>query len=374
MAVEHNYDYIVLGAGIFGLHAARLLCARGHKVAVLEYDNDIFSRASYINQARVHQGYHYPRSFTTALKAAEYFDRFCREFPFAINDRFRKIYAIARHHSHTSGEQFRRFCKTANIPCTPTRVEEFFDPWLVEAAFETREFSLDGAKLREWFFGQLSGQKKCQLYCGVRIQGVGVQAEQYCLDTNQGSFSAPTVVNATYASINQVAALFGVEPFDLKYEISEIIRCGVNQPLINVGLTLMDGPFFSVMPFGHSGRHSLTSVTFTHHKTGLDKLPLFPCQQRNPDCTPANLANCNNCPARPQTAWSSMHQLARKYLHPRCRLDYIDSLFSIKPILKSARLDDSRPTVVVEHSHRPRLLSVLSGKINTIYDLEEVLP
>ena len=27
----------------------------------------------------------------------------------------------------------------------------------------------------------------------------------------------------------------------------------------------MDGPFFSIMPFGETGLHSLTSVTFTPH-------------------------------------------------------------------------------------------------------------
>ena len=29
-------------------------------------------RATYINQARVHMGYHYPRSYSTAIKSAHY--------------------------------------------------------------------------------------------------------------------------------------------------------------------------------------------------------------------------------------------------------------------------------------------------------------
>lgn len=372
--MKQNCDYIVLGAGIFGLYAARLLSGQDRQVAVLEYDEKPFSRASCINQARVHQGYHYPRSCTTALKAAEYFDRFSRDFAFAVNDHFRKIYAIARRHSHTSPEQFQRFCETANIPCTPARVEEFFHPRLVAAAYATREYSLDVRRIRDWFTEQLAARENCQLRCGVRIEAVEEEADRYCLITNRGTFTAPTVVNATYASINQVAALFGAEPFRLKYEISEIILCDVNAPLANVGLTLMDGPFFSIMPFGFSGHHSLTSVTFTHHRTSLENMPRFPCQAYAEQCSPESLANCNHCPARPETAWPSMHQLARKYLHRRFCLDYVESLFSIKPILKSARLDDSRPTVIVEHSQHPRLLSVLSGKINTIYDLEEVLP
>lgn len=40
-------------------------------VLVLECDKTPFRRATYINQARVHQGYHYPRSISTAMKSCE---------------------------------------------------------------------------------------------------------------------------------------------------------------------------------------------------------------------------------------------------------------------------------------------------------------
>ena len=52
---------------------------------------------------------------------------------------------------------------------------------------------------------------------------------------------------------------------------------------------------------------------------------------------------------------------------------YHSSLFSMKPILKASEIDDSRPTVVRVMSDEPKLVSVLSGKINTVYDLDEVL-
>ena len=49
---------------------------------VLECDSGPFMRATYINQARVHMGYHYPRSFSTAIKSAHYFERFCKDYGF----------------------------------------------------------------------------------------------------------------------------------------------------------------------------------------------------------------------------------------------------------------------------------------------------
>ena len=63
-------DKLIIGAGLYGLYAA-LYCAKsGQSVTVLEIDKEPFSRATYINQARVHMGYHYPRSLATAMKSA----------------------------------------------------------------------------------------------------------------------------------------------------------------------------------------------------------------------------------------------------------------------------------------------------------------
>ena len=62
-----------------------------------------------------------------------------------------------------------------------------------------------------------------------------------------------------------------------------------------------------------------------------------------------------------------------KYLKEEYGFAYHSSLFSMKPILKASEIDDSRPTVVRVMNEAPKLVSVLSGKINTVYDLDEVL-
>jgi hypothetical protein len=65
--------------------------------------------------------------------------------------------------------------------------------------------------------------------------------------------------------------------------------------------------------------------------------------------------------------------MAEKYLRDEYGFTYVGSLFSMKPILKASEVDDSRPTVVRRVSQKPTFVSVLSGKINTVYDLDEVL-
>ena len=180
------------------------------------------------------------------------------------------------------------------------------------------------------------------------------------------------LINTTYASINQIIGRLGFEPFNIKYELCEIILCKVSERLKDVGITVMDGPFFSVMPFGKTGLHSLTSVTFTPHMTSFDTLPVFPCQENAQEyCSPAQLGNCDQCPAKPKSAWRYMYNLARKYMKDDLDVTYESSLFSMKPILKDSEIDDSRPTVIKKFSENPTFISVLSGKINTVYDLDE---
>ncbi|MBD5485269.1 MAG: amino acid oxidase, partial [Lachnospiraceae bacterium] len=182
------------------------------------------------------------------------------------------------------------------------------------------------------------------------------------------------VFNASYAGINQILALAGYEEFAIKYELCEIILCDVNEKLGRYGFTVMDGPFFSIMPFGKTGLHSLTSVTFTPHTTSYEQLPAFACQtQSGGYCSMKRLGNCNICPAKPDTAFPYMANLARKYLKEEYGFKYKSSLYSMKPILMSSEIDDSRPTVIRTYSENPTFVSVLSGKVNTVYDLDEVL-
>ncbi len=90
-----KFDKIIIGAGLYGLYSALSCCKKGQRVIVLECDSAPFKRATYINQARVHQGYHYPRSISTAMKSAGYFERFNKDYSFCLNKEFDQIYATS---------------------------------------------------------------------------------------------------------------------------------------------------------------------------------------------------------------------------------------------------------------------------------------
>ncbi len=373
--MSEKYDKIIIGAGLYGLYSA-LFCARqGDNVLVLECDDAPFRRATYINQARVHMGYHYPRSISTALKSRGYFERFNKDYGFCILSSFDQVYATSACFSWTNADEFRKFCRDADIRCDDLPVSRYFKPGMCDGAYMTTEYTYDAVMLRDYFVGQLAPLSNVHIRYSADITSIERDSDRYVVSTSDGGrFASSFVLNATYASVNQIHDLCGFEPFRIKYELCEIILCTVSDRLSNTGITVMDGPFFSIMPFGKTGLHSLTSVTFTPHVASYEQLPTFSCQNNSGGfCSPAKLGNCDDCPARPASAWPYMSALARKYMRDELGFEYVSSLFSMKPILKASEIDDSRPTVVRKLSDSPVFYSVLSGKINTVYDLDEVL-
>ncbi|GLI09885.1 hypothetical protein YDYSG_59180 [Paenibacillus tyrfis] len=372
--MKKTFDYVIFGAGIYGMYAAKLLGEKNYSVGIIEIDSEPLQRASYINQARVHNGYHYPRSVSTAAKSAQYYNRFNNEFGFAIHKHFRKIYAISAYDSLTNSEQFLRFCRHVGIPAEEINPRKYFNEGSVEAAYETDEYTYDAVTIKDWFLEKFSELNSVKLFLSTYITEARQKENIFSITLSDGSIiETPNVLNATYASINQILEYFKFEKFKTKYELCEVILTDVSSNLKDVGITVMDGPFFSIMPFGLSGKHSLTSVSDTPHETVNGLFPNFTCQDGMPDCNLSTLQNCNTCALRPVSAWPRMNQLASKYLNKDLKISYHSSLFAIKTILNSAEIDDSRPTVIKFSSDGPRFISVLSGKFNTIYDLEEVL-
>lgn len=373
--MSEKYDRIIIGAGIYGLYAALFCGRKGQSVLVLECDNAPFCRATFINQARVHQGYHYPRSISTALKSAGYFERFNKDFEFCINKEFQKVYATSGEYSWTNGEQFKDFCKAAGIPCEELHPDRFFKKKMCDGAFLTREYTYDAKILKDYYVEKLAELKNVTILYGVNIEAIDKDVKSYIIRTADGNkYETGFLLNATYAATNQILEMLGYEKFRIKYELCEIILCNVNEKLEKYGFTVMDGPFFSIMPFGKTGIHSLTSVTFTPHMTSYAEVPTFMCQRKSEGyCSVNHLGNCNNCGAKPETAFPYMANLARKYLKEEYEFEYKESLFSMKPILLNSEIDDSRPTVIRTYSTNPTCVGVLSGKINTVYDLDEVL-
>ena len=140
------------------------------------------------------------------------------------------------------------------------------------------------------------------------------------------------------------------------------------------GLTVMDGPFGSIMPYGLSGLLSLSSVAYTHHKISYEDLPQFDCQiPEDTTCRPEAPGICTDCPRRPVSNANKMLAQMRQYFSESVQFEYFFSYFTIKSKLKSSYIDDGRPTEISMLRDTPRFYCLFSGKINSIYEVEKIV-
>lgn len=361
---EKKYDCVVVGGGIFGLYSAYLLSSKGANVAILDKEKTVFNRASKNNQARIHRGYHYPRSLETAKKVSAYYDRFCDEFNFSLISPFKTYYAISKDNSITSLDEYINFCDELNLPLKEIDSSLFFKKNKVLATFEVEEACFDFKKIREFFLNEFEQSKKIDIFYSSFISTQTILGSNYKLTLNNGEkLITPIVINATYSNVNEINKLFNFSLYDVKYELCELILCLISSNLSRSGLTVVDGPFFSLMPFNGGDLHSLSSVRLT---------PIDTSQKRPQDIK--RHATLKKYETRSSSLnWLNIKSLVENYLDDNIKIKYKHSFLEIKPILISSEIDDARPTIVTVHSKNPFFISILSGKISTIYDLDDVL-
>lgn len=369
-----EYDAVIIGAGIYGLSGALNKVLSNKRILIVEKDKEILSRASFVNQARVHNGYHYPRSISTATNSSKYFERFYKDYKFAINKEFRSIYAISKENSFVTKDEFEQFCEKINISFKKVNSSHYFKEDTVSCAYETKEYVFDIELIKKRYKELIDKRENIEIKYNTFIECVEIENNNYILKLNNTEqISTNCVINTTYASINSINKIFGVPENDIKYELCEVETGKANRNLKDISVTIMDGPFFSVMPFGKSGFHSLTSVNHTPHDTCYRKIPEFDCQKLNNKCSGLSLNNCNDCDYKPISKRMEMMNLFKTYMKDEYKFEYKKSLFAIKPILISSEKDDSRPTIVAKHRENPTFISCFSGKFNTIYMLDEFL-
>ncbi|MEE4463642.1 FAD-dependent oxidoreductase, partial [Azotobacter chroococcum] len=178
-ATEMDQEAVIVGGGFYGAAIAIYLARqRGFKrVVLVEREPALLMRASYSNQARVHNGYHYPRSFTTAYRSRVNLPRFVRDWPNAVKQDFTKLYAIARRNSKVTAKQFERFCREIGAKIQPAEpgLRALFEPRLIEDVFLVEEYSFDTTKLASWAEHELK-EAGVRVRFDTRVIGISKRA------------------------------------------------------------------------------------------------------------------------------------------------------------------------------------------------------
>lgn len=362
-------DAVIIGGGFYGSAIAIYLAkTRGlRKVILVERESELMLRASYNNQARVHNGYHYPRSFTTAFRSRVNLPRFVQDWPQAVKNDFVKLYAIARQNSKVTAKQFERFCHEIGAKIKPAEagLKGLFESRLIEDVFLVEEYAFDSTRLAEWAVKELqdAGVEIHYSTCALAIsRSPAAENLAVAIQSNSGDASSITcryIFNCTYSGLNQFSGDFPGTQMGIKHEVTEMALMQVPEILQEVGVTVMDGPFFSMMPFPARGLHTLSHVRYTPHFNWKDERGIDPYKKLDE--------------YERATRVDRMVRDVGRYLPAVFEAKHVDSLFEVKTVLVKNEGDDGRPILFEKHAELPGCYSVLGGKIDNIYDVLEKL-
>lgn len=361
-------DALVVGGGFFGLFVAEHL-RKNHveSVLVVEREDDLMKRASFVNQARIHNGYHYPRSLTTALSSHKNYPRFCEDFRDCVYEEFQQYYAIARRYSKVNGEQFERFCNLVGAPIQPAggEVRALFNFNHVEQVFAVEECAFDATILKQIMIERVRFAD-VEVRLGTELERIregeddAIEAE--IRDSNREySVHAQSVYICIYSQINKVLHHSNLPLIPLKHEWTEIVLLELPAPLREIGITIMCGPFFSTMPFPPRQLHTLSHVRYTPHAEWFDD-----------DSTYVDAGDASSSLPR-RSAFSYMIRDAARYVPSLRDAEYRGSLWETKTLLPGSEINDSRPILVRWDCGIKNCHAILGAKIDNVYDIAAVL-
>ena len=319
----------VVGAGIFGCTVAVDLARAGVTVDLYEQRTGILDGATARCQARLHSGYHYPRSDTTAKQAHDGALEFAARYPDAIARARNHFYVIAPE-SKTTPEDYLAFCDRNGLPYEvvekPTQVHTAGLVVRVPEAF------VDVAVLRRLLYGDL-------MRAGVR-QVLG------CSSHDAADYDV--TIWATYG-----------RPWHqpLQYELCEVALLELGR-YERDSFVVVDGEFTSLDPLGHV--FALYDVNHSVHTRTIANEPDVPEGYEQ-------LLMALGPVRTPLTHFEEMARGASRFLRHMLPSGmgvsiYHGSWFAVRAVLPNVDGTDERPTLI---HYGDKSISILSGKICT---------
>jgi glycine/D-amino acid oxidase-like deaminating enzyme len=357
-----EFDTVIIGGGFYGLRIAQFLNEElGQKrVLVIEKEADVMQRASYNNQARVHNGYHYPRSVLTALRSRVNLPVFYKEYEHAVVKDFVKYYGVATQFSKVSARQFLRFCQRIGAKINPApEALKWFSPKLIEAVFEVEEYAFNSAILKKMLLKRL-GTLKIVLHMSERVISVTKENNLIVVKTNKGEYLARYVLNTTYSSINDVNKNSHLPIIPLKHELTEMCLVELPDNMKNKAFTIMCGPFFSIMPFPDKKAFTLSHVRYTPHSEWHDSESSLRDSHKYLD----DIKKVSHYPQMLADLKRYMPELAAQITYTG------ESIWEIKTVLPQSEGDDSRPILYKENfGGLKNYICIMGGKLDNVYDV-----
>jgi len=327
---------LVVGGGIFGTTAAITLANSGYNVTLHEELDDIMKCATGINQYRLHKGYHYPRSISTALECKKGLKSFKQKYySSVINGSIDHWYAIASEGSLISSDEYVKFLNEVNLPYNTIESLPSTD-----LTVEVKEELFDSLVLRKVV--------KSKLYSN------GVQTLTNKSTSKKDFNKYDIVVLATYSKLNELLD----NKIEYQFEVCEKPLVKLPNKYKNKSIVIMDGPFMCLDPYGDSEYHVLGNVVHAIHETNIGHKPQI-----------TYLKDYINKGLIKNPKYSNINKFietGKKFFKDFEKIEHVGSFYTIRTVLKNREHDDARPTLVKKENDK--VYSLFSGKIDTCVD------
>ena len=343
----------IIGGGVFGAMTAIQLAEFGETVSLFERLPGLMKGASF-NANRLHMGFHYPRDEETARQCMRSFQRFREEFESAILEGVTNAYFIASEGSLTSPGDFLAFCSRIGLFCKTIELDRF-NPAVNNVALGvmTDELMYDPAVLHRLMTERLQ-RSGVSIHVGSSVTDItrdGTNGFELSLEA-EGKPCFDAVVNCSYPEINRLTARLGhgIEARLYEYTAVAVVEPDLPAP---ASITILDGPFMSLLPFGKTGHRLLYHVQ--HSVIAQAREPLLDPEWLDPDASPFASVN--------QELWYRMLLKSCCEFVPALRGARLKRILQGPRMVLAYREDtDARPSIVTAHERG--YITVLSGKID----------
>ena len=331
----------VVGGGIFGCTTAWKLAEMGYNVTLYEQNDDIITQASYVNQYRLHRGYHYPRSKETAQQSQWGESSFLETYSDAIvNGDIKHYYVIAKEDSKVNCKQYIEFLDEMDLKYKEKNLDVINDD-SVDLIVDVDELLFDPNKLRKVCWDKLN---KYNVDIMLNTEYISSWPDDY-----------DYVINTTYANLNQL--LPKNKQRDYQFELCEKPVVKLPKKYKNKSVVIMDGPFMCIDPLGDTDYHVMGNVVHAIHSTNVGKFPVVY------DSKFDELLNKGIVKNPSITNIDKFIDSAKKFFVDVEKAEHIGSMFTFRTVLPNKDEDDARPTLVEKTDDKT--FSIFSGKIGT---------
>lgn len=241
----------IVGGGFYGTFLAYKL-QNSHQVSLFESDNDLMTKSALLNQCRLHQGFHYPRSPETIKQTGIGYFKFLDDFDKYTKKIDQNIYAIRKEPVGT----FDLLKKNLNQEINYQQVSP---PDLLRNKEEYTHFIQVDEKLI--LLDQLKDFLKRSLRADVHLNSevMAIDCQTGELEYNGKKEIFDLVINTTYTNPN--LGLNGSKQFRFSYELAAMV-CVDIPSLKSFAITIIDGEFVSLYP-NYEHHFTISSVTHT---------------------------------------------------------------------------------------------------------------